>query len=158
VLRDLKPSNLLATPLAEEDGEPGASDLLPVRSLVEPMPEWVVKVCDLGIARRATDQAREQAAELTSTGMFLGTADYCSPEQAAAPRRIDARADLYSLGAAFYFLLTGLVPFSGGSAREKLARHRSAEKPLAVQCLRPEVPGRVAAVVCNLMAKNPEDR
>jgi eukaryotic-like serine/threonine-protein kinase len=158
ILRDLKPSNLLATLLPGEDGEPGATDRLPLRPLLGPMQEWVVKVCDLGIARRATSQAGEPAGDLTATGMFLGTADYCPPEQAADARRVDVRTDLYSLGAAFYYVLTGQVPFPGGSAREKLARHLSSEKPPAVQCLRPHVPGRVAAVVCNLMAKNPEDR
>jgi serine/threonine protein kinase len=158
ILRDLKPSNLLATLLSEEEGWLAETDPRSLRTLLKGEHELMVKVCDLGIARRTTGRACDPDSELTSPGVFLGTADYCSPEQATDPRQVDVRADLYSLGATFYYLLTGQVPYPGGSVREKCSRHTSNEKPLAIQELRPDVPGRVATVVCNLMAKRLEDR
>jgi serine/threonine protein kinase len=149
VLRDVKPSNLMAARPAEE--------ALP-RSVRLPAAGEIVKVIDLSIVRRKLGGCDDTWESLTAPGVFLGTPDYTSPEQARNPRRADARSDLYSLGAAFYYLLTGAVPFPGGSAAAKLSRHTSPEKPPPVQELRPEVPPAVAAVVLHLMAKRPEDR
>jgi serine/threonine protein kinase len=149
VLRDVKPSNLMAARLA------GA--VLP-RGIRSPAPDEIVKVIDLSIVRRRSGGHDESGDCLTAPGAFVGTPDYASPEQARNPRRVDARSDLYSLGATFYYLLTGVVPFPGGAAADKLSRHTGPDKPPPVQELRPDVPPAVAAVVCHLMAKRPEDR
>ena len=70
---------------------------------------------------------------------------------------MDIRADIYSLGCALYFVLTGEVPFPGGTALEKIDRHAASE-PEPVESLRPIVPPTVAAIVRRMMAKDPEMR
>jgi WD40 repeat protein len=87
----------------------------------------------------------------------MGTADYIAPEQAVDPHAVDIRADLYSLGCTFYYLLTGRPPFPGGSFIQKVERHRW-EQPESVDQVEPEVPKTIAAIVHRLMAKCPEDR
>src|SRR5262249_44603604 len=79
------------------------------------------------------------------------------PEQAQDASRVDARADLYSLGCTAFFLLTGGPPFPGGTLLEKLDRHRFEEPPQLVS-RRPDVPPGLAAVVHKLLAKRPADR
>jgi len=80
-----------------------------------------------------------------------------APEQARDTHSVDIRADLYSLGCTFYFLLAGRVPFPGGSFMEKINRHHF-EEPRRLEQLRPGVPSGVIDVVNKLMAKKPEDR
>lgn len=115
-----------------------------------------VKVLDLGLSRN-TEPALDAHSQLTRDGAVLGTVDFLAPEQAADPSAADARADLYGLGCTFYFLLTGRVPFPGGSTVDKLLRHQSREpEPLEQVCL--GISTEVATVVRKLMAKRPEDR
>src|SRR5262249_20778172 len=71
--------------------------------------------------------------------------------------KVDIRSDLYSLGCTFYYLLTGQVPFPGGTTLEKLVRHGT-EESTPVESLRPQVPAAVAAIVRRLMAKQPVER
>jgi serine/threonine-protein kinase len=87
----------------------------------------------------------------------MGTPDFLSPEQARNLHRADIRSDLYSLGCTFYYLLTGRVPFPGGSALEKLVR-QAVEEPAPLEQLRPGIPAAVAAIVRRLMAKDPAAR
>jgi serine/threonine-protein kinase len=155
VSRDVKPSNLLVTPPPGDwyAVAPGSS-----WGLLTPPPAPTIKIIDLGIARRsARATAGEPFTELTEAGVFVGTPDFASPEQAQDARRVDGRSDLYSLGATFYYLLTGRPPFPEGTAREKLAQHRL-DKPAPVTSLRPDLPRAVSAIVYHLMAKHPEDR
>src|SRR5262249_8895951 len=65
----------------------------------------------------------------------------------------DPRSDLYSLGCSLYYVLTGDVPFPGGTAMEKLVRH-STEEPIPVEQLRPEIPPPLAAIIRRMMAKD----
>ena len=76
---------------------------------------------------------------MTQEGMVMGTPDYIAPEQALESHTVDIRADLYSLGCTFYFLLTGKVPFPGGTLMQKLIKHQYQEPP-TVRVLRPDVP------------------
>ena len=78
-----------------------------------------VKVVDLGTALLA-NWAPEEATALTREDSFMGTPDFTAPEQARNAHTVDHRADIYSLGCTLYYLLTGQVPFPGGSAIEKL--------------------------------------
>jgi serine/threonine protein kinase len=132
VHRDIKPSNLFVT----ADGN-------------------AVKVLDMGLARLR--QAGDDETALTQEGAVMGTPDFMAPEQATAAHEVDIRADLYSLGCTLYYLLTGKVPFPGGSMFDKLAKHRW-QDPEPLEKYRPDTPPAVAAVVRRLMAKAPEDR
>ena len=142
VHRDIKPANLMLVT------QPGPA---PRRA--------VVKILDMGVARlhQLRSLTEESLTTLTRDGAVLGTPDFVAPEQLEDPHGADARADLYSLGCTFYFLLSGRVPFPGGTLLQKLDRQRW-ETPPSVDQLRPEVPRGVAAVVRRLMAKHPDDR
>ena len=87
----------------------------------------------------------------------MGTPDYIAPEQARESHNVDIRADIYSLGCTFYFLLTGAVPFATGSLIQKLYKHQF-DDPTAVESVRPEVPHYVGDIVRKMMAKAPGDR
>jgi serine/threonine-protein kinase len=143
VHRDIKPSNLLV--------QPPVGGTLALGG--------IVKITDFGLARLGED-AESLAGDESNPpagNTVMGTPDYLSPEQARGLAGADIRSDLYSLGCTLYFLLTGEVPFPGGSPLEKLERHASVE-PEPVEQLRPVVPPGVAALVRRLMAKDPADR
>lgn len=115
----------------------------------------VVKILDMGLARLLHDTEDNLTKQYDEN--ILGTADYLSPEQAEDSHTVDIRSDIYSLGATFYFLLTGQQPFPEGTIPQKLIWHRS-RQPKSVRELRPEVPEEVVAIVTKMMAKKPEDR
>jgi eukaryotic-like serine/threonine-protein kinase len=115
----------------------------------------VVKILDLGLARFFHDE--DDAITKKYDESVLGTADYLAPEQAVDSHGVDGRADIYSLGATFYFLLTGQPPFADGSVAQKLLWHQS-KTPKPLRTVRPEVPEAVDAIVAKMMAKKPEDR
>ena len=85
----------------------------------------------------------------------LGTADYLAPEQADDSHAVDVRADIYSLGGTFYFLLTGKTPFGEGTVPQKLMWHRT-RRPKPVSDFRGDVPDGVQAVIDKMMSKDPE--
>jgi serine/threonine-protein kinase len=150
VHRDIKPSNLLVTGLAA-----GAS--VSAGGLAQ-APAWgVVKILDLGLARwhRPID---EVTAGLTApNALLMGTLDYMAPEQALDFHQVDIRADIYSLGCTFYYLLTGRPPFPDCTLAQKLHRHQTAE-PMPVEQLRGDVPSDLLPVLRKMMAKRPQDR
>ncbi len=115
----------------------------------------VVKVLDMGLARLTYDTDDHITRKYDEN--ILGTADYLSPEQAEDSHTVDIRSDIYSLGATFYYLLTGSQPFPEGTIPQKLIWHRS-RQPKPVRETRPDVPEAVAAVVTRMMAKRREDR
>ena len=115
----------------------------------------VVKILDMGLARFFHDE--EDVLTKKYDENVLGTADYLAPEQALDSHAVDIRADIYSLGATFYYLLTATPLFPEGSVAQKLIWHQTRE-PLPVKQLRPEVPDGVVAVVNKMMAKDPADR
>jgi serine/threonine protein kinase len=134
VHRDIKPSNLMLS----RQGN---------RALV--------KVLDFGLAKVKSEGSMDRT--LTHDGQMLGTPDFIAPEQIANARKADIRADIYSLGCTFYYVLTGGPPFQGDSLYELFQAHHSMEAT-PLNLARPEVPVKLAAVVAKMMAKEPERR
>jgi len=94
---------------------------------------------------------------MTQTGLSLGTPNYMSPEQAMGERVIDARSDVYALGAMTYEMLAGEPPFSGPTVQAIVAKVLSSE-PVLITTLRKAVPAHVAAAVHSALEKLPADR
>jgi serine/threonine protein kinase len=118
---------------------------------------YLVKIVDFGLARLGDGAEKSHGTIITGKNIIMGTPDYLSPEQARNLHHVDIRSDLYSLGCTFYFLLTGQVPFPGGTTVDKLIR-QTREEPTPVEQLRPELPNDVADIVHCLMAKKPANR
>ncbi len=115
----------------------------------------VAKLLDFGLVRSHGLAGDEE--KLTRDGAIAGTPAYMSPELAAGKGDLDARSDLYGLGAVAYFLLTGRPPFVRGSAVQTLAAHL-AEPVVAPDRHRPEVPADLQAVVLRCLEKDPARR
>jgi eukaryotic-like serine/threonine-protein kinase len=128
-------------------------DIKPGNILVDR--QGVVKILDLGLARFFNDD--EDMLTKKYDESVLGTADYLAPEQAIDSHTVDGRADIYSLGATFYFLLTGNPPYAEGTVAQKLLWHQT-RTPKPIREVRSEVPADVAAILQKMMAKKPEDR
>lgn len=111
--------------------------------------EGQLKLADFGVASLFA------ASPLTRTGGILGTVDYMSPEQAVG--RCIARSDLYSLGAVMYAMLTGRPPFLGRTTADIMHKHQFAmfDRPSRFV---PEIPPRLEDLVCQLLAKKPDER
>ncbi|MGA2031720.1 MAG: serine/threonine-protein kinase [Thermoguttaceae bacterium] len=116
--------------------------------------QGVVKILDLGIARLA---GRSADASEPSGEKEMEAVDYLAPEQTIEGAELDQRTDIYSLGCTLYFLLTGHAPFSGATAAERIAKHRTAE-PDGICQQRPDTPPELAAICLKMMAKNAADR
>ncbi len=111
-------------------------------------------VADFGIALAVQSAG---GARMTQTGLSLGTPQYMSPEQAMGEKVIDARSDVYALGAVTYEMLAGDAPFTGGSVQAIVAKIMT-EKPTPVHTLRDTVPEHVEDAVLTALAKLPADR
>src|SRR5438105_645549 len=137
VHRDIKPSNIML------ESDPGGC-------------APIVKVIDYGIAKIINPEV-ERGAEQTQTG-FIGTPAFASPEQFAPSEqmKIDTRSDIYSLGATFWYLLSGRVPFVGRTLND--IRLRQTE-PLPIEQLKVgDVPARILALLKSMLAPDPKDR
>jgi serine/threonine protein kinase len=113
----------------------------------------VVKVTDLGLARLASNADTPVKTGITQAGFVLGTPDYMPPEQAVDSTDLDQRADIYSLGATLFQLVSGKVMYPGASVMAVLMKHREAEIPTL-----PNSPPALDAVFRTMVAKKPEDR
>jgi serine/threonine-protein kinase len=129
VHRDLKPENILL-----QQGEP--------------------VVADFGIALAVSNAG---GARITQTGLSLGTPEYMSPEQATGDRVIDARSDVYSMGAVLYEMLVGEVPHAGATVQAVIAKVIM-DTPRSVRVMRQTVPESVDTAVLKALAKVPADR
>jgi serine/threonine-protein kinase len=129
VHRDIKPDNIMIT---KQGG--------------------VVKLADLGLAKQ-TDEENS----MTQTGSGFGTPYYMPPEQARNAKYVDARSDIYALGATLYHMITGKVPFDGDTALEVLMKKQKGTfpKPSAAN---PDVPSQVNLLVDKMMAMDPAQR
>ena len=120
-------------------------DIKPGNLLVDPSDH--VYLTDFGLTKRTG-----QTKGMTATAMFVGTVDYIAPEQIEG-RKIDGRADIYSLGCVLYEVLSGSVPFPRDSEIPKIFAHMNDPAPRLVN-----VPEPLAEVVARAMAKRPGDR
>jgi serine/threonine-protein kinase len=127
--RDLKPENVLL-----QEGQP--------------------LVADFGIALAVS---KAGGPRVTQTGLSLGTPQYMSPEQATGDRVIDARTDIYSLGALTYEMLTGEPPHVGTTAQAIIARLLT-ERPRSARTSRPAIPEHVEGALDKALEKLPADR
>jgi serine/threonine-protein kinase len=109
-----------------------------------------VKIIDFGLATTAVGQG------LTATGAILGTPHYMAPEQVRG-RSVDARSDIYALGALAYHLVTGRPPFSGDNAIAIGFAHLT-ETPPRPKELRKDCPTALDAAIMAALAKTPEER
>jgi formylglycine-generating enzyme required for sulfatase activity len=114
------------------------------------------KVSDLGLARRSRG-SQGLSVDLTRTGEILGTLEYASPEQIDGSKNIDARTDLYSLGATLYDLLTGHPPFHGSSGVALMKKHL-VERPTSPRSIVSGVPDELDRLILRLMEKDPDAR
>jgi tRNA A-37 threonylcarbamoyl transferase component Bud32 len=134
VHRDLKPANVF---VAVRGGEAD-----------------VAKVLDFGLVKLTRDPG---APELSSEMTVSGTPTYMAPEQAVGDRTLDARADIYALGAMIYFALTGQPPFTGENAFEVMMAH--ARDPVVPPSqVVPGLPDDLERVVLRCLAKKPGER
>jgi serine/threonine protein kinase/Tol biopolymer transport system component len=113
-------------------------------------------VADFGIAL-AVSAAGGGGHRLTQAGLSVGTPNYMSPEQASGDRTVDARSDIYSLGALSYEMLTGDPPHQASTVQGLVAKILS-EKPSPISRSRDLVPANVDAAVQRALAKSPADR
>ena len=127
--RDIKPENVLL-----HDGQP--------------------LIADFGIALAVSHAG---GSRLTETGLSVGTPHYMSPEQAMGDRELDARSDVYSLGAMLYEMLAGDPPYTGSTAQAIVAKVIT-EKAPPVTAARDTVPSHVAAAIAKALNKLPADR
>ncbi len=123
-------------------------DLKPANVLIDRNGDAYIS--DFGVARSLASGG------LTQTGAVVGTPDYLSPEQARGDA-IDGRSDLYALGLLLYEMLTGTMPFSGGTISEILAQ-RMLRSPPPVSTLRPQTPPWLTRLVDRLLRTQPAHR
>jgi serine/threonine protein kinase len=132
-------------------------DIKPSNLFVSKAPGGVtIKILDMGLARfQASEQ--EESTMLSQDGHVIGTPEFMAPEQAKSSSTVDHRADIYSLGCTFYYLLAGKPPFTGGSNIEKLLKHQM-DPPPAIEKLRSDVPEGVRLLLQQMLAKKPDER
>ncbi len=118
--------------------------------------DGTIKVLDFGLAMIRGSDAEYSIATILGQNC-LGTADYIAPEQSMDSLEVDRRADIYSLGCTFYFLVTGRPPFTEKSNAKKLLGHRQLRPP-RVSELNPKCPRKVVQIIEKMMAKQPAQR
>jgi hypothetical protein len=134
--RDIKPANIILT---ERSDEPD-----------------IVKVVDFGLVKSLGDASDDAAA--TQANVITGTPLYLAPEAISAPESVDARADLYALGAVGFFLLTGEHVFQGKTVMEVCSKHLlEPPVPPSLRSAR-AIPADLDALILTCLAKSPDER
>jgi eukaryotic-like serine/threonine-protein kinase len=136
VHRDIKPANIL---LCERGGVPD-----------------VAKVVDFGLVKELEERKAEPG--LSSANTIMGTPLYLSPEAIASPDRVDARSDLYALGAVAYYLACGQPVFDGKSLVEICGQHLHSAPVPPSERLGRALPGKLEAIILGCLAKDPAAR
>jgi eukaryotic-like serine/threonine-protein kinase len=114
-----------------------------------------VKLADLGLARLTDDEKWG----LSEAGMAIGTPYYISPEQVRGETNIDIRADIYSLGATLYHMVTGKVPYGGETPNEVMRKHVDLKVTIIPpDHLNSKLSGGIGMLVETMMAKSREHR
>ena len=113
-----------------------------------------MKVLDFGLVKLVHEPS---AAKLTADHVISGTPLYMAPEQALGDERVDARSDLYALGAIAYHMLCGQPPFQGENPLEVMIAH-AREDVLPLSRHRSDVPDDLQQIVLRCLAKSPADR
>jgi serine/threonine-protein kinase len=116
----------------------------------------VAKVVDFGLVKAAVPSKGDAA--LTAVNTITGTPHYMPPEAVQSPDRVDARSDLYSLGAVGYYLLSGRTVFTGDNVVAVLADHLHTPPVPPSRHLDRPLPGDLEAVLLRCLAKDPADR
>ncbi|WP_437915041.1 serine/threonine-protein kinase [Sorangium sp. So ce302] len=137
VHRDLKPANLFLTTT------PGGATL--------------IKVLDFGISKEVPGSTEGVGVSLTQTREMLGSPIYMSPEQMRSSRSVDARSDVWALGALLYRLLVGQPPFEAPALAELVLQVASAE-PIPPTALRSDIPPGLEAAILHCLQKDPARR
>jgi serine/threonine protein kinase len=128
--RDIKPSNLMLTRAG------------------------TVKVIDMGLALAREDSS----AQLTQTGLVLGTMSYCGPEQFRDASHVDIRADIYSLGCTLYHMIVGKSPYWQRKTLAEIMEAQLHEPLPKLSEWRPDAPAGLEAVLMRMTAKDPNER
>jgi len=143
VHRDLKPANLM---------------LLPAPGPEENTRPCMVKILDIGLGRVLFDpSSRDGQYDITTDDSILGTPDYLAPEQARDPRRVDIRADIYSLGCVLYHMLAGQPPFPDTNLVRQIMRHAT-QQPQDLREANPAVGEPLNQAILTMLAKDPAQR
>lgn len=140
--RDIKPGNILLT---EQGGVPD-----------------VVKLVDFGLVKQVptagADSESAPVATLTREDSFTGTPQYSAPESITKPTEVDARVDIYALGAVGYFLLTGAHVFGGGTMVEILGHHLHSDPAPLSALTDQDIPAELEQILRACLAKSRDDR
>jgi serine/threonine-protein kinase len=115
-------------------------------------PDGTAKLADLGLTKQLSDDTH-----LTSVNQGVGTSYYMPYEQAMNAALVDGRSDIFALGATLYHLLTGQVPFAGGT-HEEIIREKEHDAFTPVRDLNPDVPEVLAAIVATTLSRDPRSR
>jgi serine/threonine protein kinase len=135
VHRDIKPSNIFLTKRG------GVYDF--------------AKVLDFGLAKRIIPEGDQR---ITGTGIVMGTPQFIAPESVAGLESIDGRADLYSLGAVAFWLLTGSPLFEADSPVDLMVQHVTAEPARVSNVSEFKIPSTLDEIVMKCLEKDPNDR
>ena len=134
VHRDIKPANILITK------------------------EGIPKLADLGIAKQVfSDDSQTTGNTITQRGLTMGTLGYMAPEQILDSKNVDIRADLFSLGATFYHMVTGQPPFGGDNYCKIVGNCLHGDTPNA-RAVSPDLPEELSQIIAKMMVKDRRDR
>lgn len=129
---------------AWENGHILHRDIKPANFMIDE--QNVIHLMDMGIAK-----SMDSDNDITMAGMVMGTPYYMSPEQAQAETNLDQRSDIYSLGASLYQMVTGVPPYSGGTALQIMAQ-KIKEPPIDPQEINPELSDKMCKIIRKFMA------
>src|SRR5262249_27711162 len=110
-----------------------------------------VKLVDFGLARRFVSQ-------ITDPSCLLGSIEFMAPEQSFDPSAVGPQADIYGLGAALFWVLTGQTPYPEERSLAKALRALQFNKPRRLRALRSDVPEELDALVDRMLARDPAQR